>query len=312
MQLLHRGRLACILSAGALGFGCLGSGSALAAFPDDNVKLYTGCLNPGGSINNLQEGDSPSQPCSPPAQVVKLSGGDITRVTVTGALTGGGDNGAVTIGLDASKTVPGTCAQGQVPKWNGAAWACGADNDTQYGAGTGLSLASGTFSIAPPYRLPDFTSAGSGCNDGDTVVIRNGQWSCASPTPTSAGIETWLANGYGDAPANFEPVPGASLTLPPGAYLILFSGYAIDAEDLGGIPGSGNGDVSTYCVLVDNAGRGVGAPDIATFVDAAKTAISGSAVVQSTDRTPTFHLECTGNQDYVQVYMTAIKVGVMH
>ena len=312
MHSMYQRRLACILYACAFGLGCIGSGSARAAFPDDNVKLYTGCLNPGGSINNLQEGDSPSQPCSAPSRVVKLSGGDITKVTVTGALTGGGDNGALTIGLDASKTVPGTCATDEVPKWNGTAWACGADQDTSYGAGTGLSLTGSTFSIAPPYRLPDFTNAGAGCNDGDTVVIRSGQWSCASPTPASAGVEVWRAEGYGDAPADLLPVPGASLTLPPGTFLILFSGSAFDAEILGGVPGSGNGDVSTYCALMDNAGRGAGQADIANFVDAAQTPISGSAIVNSTDRTPTFTLNCTGNQDYVLVYMTAIRIGVMH
>jgi len=312
MQTRYRGTSVFVLTACAIALNAVDVGTAFAAFPDDSVKLYTGCRNPGGSIVNLQEGDSPSQPCSPPSQTVKLSGGDITKVTVTGALTGGGDNGAVTIGLDASKTVPANCAANQVPKWNGSAWACGPDNDTTYTPGTGLNLANGAFSIAPPYRLPDFTSAGSDCHDGDTVVIRSGQWSCAPSTPVSAGVEIWTATGYGDAPADLLPVPGASLTLPPGNYLILFSGDAMDAKILGGVPGSGNGDVSTACYLADNAGRLVGKADIAGYVDAASTPISGSAVVESTDRTPIFNLACEGNQDYVLVTMTAIRVGVKH
>ena len=286
--------------------------TAQAAFPDSDVKLYTGCLNPGGGVTNVQEGDQPSQSCSPASRIVRLSGGDITRVTVTGALTGGGDNGAVTIGLDTTKTVPSTCAAQQVPKWSGSSWFCGTDNDTQYNAGVGMSLASGTFSIAPPYRLPDFTSAGSGCNDGDTVVIRNGQWACAPATPVSAGIQTWTASGTGDAPASLEPVPGAALTLPPGKYLILFRGYAIDAKDFNGIAGSGDGRVETACFLFDNAGRGAGALDITLYVDAIRAAISGHAIVESTDRTPTFVVECMGNQDYVQVGLTAVRIGVAH
>ena len=39
----------------------------------------------GGVINSVKEGSSPSQPCSSPKMVVKLSGGDITKVEVTGA-----------------------------------------------------------------------------------------------------------------------------------------------------------------------------------------------------------------------------------
>ena len=49
-------------------------GTAVAAFPQDSVKLYTGCLNSGGNITYVKEGDSPLQACSSPKQVVKLSG----------------------------------------------------------------------------------------------------------------------------------------------------------------------------------------------------------------------------------------------
>ena len=44
-----------------------------------------------------------------------------------------------------------SCSSGQVPKWNGSAWACGADADTTYSAGTGLNLAGTQFSADTTY-----------------------------------------------------------------------------------------------------------------------------------------------------------------
>ncbi len=222
-----------LLGLSAIGVSIAGPGSAVAAFPDTDVKLYTGCLTAGGTISNVSEGDSPSQPCSSSKQVIKLSGGDITKILVTGALTGGGDNGAVTIGLDASKTVPTTCASGQVPKWDSASstWVCGNDNDTQYNAGTGLNLASGSFSIAPPYRLPNFTDSNSGCNNGDTVIVKNGAWSCAPPP--GAGPEVTVAydgnfpGATNDAPQGYYN-PIIEMVLDVGTYLVTFTGMAYD------------------------------------------------------------------------------------
>jgi hypothetical protein len=41
------------------------------------------------------------------------------------------------------------CASGQVPKWNGSAWACAADAYVIYSAGYGLNLAGTSFRVAP-------------------------------------------------------------------------------------------------------------------------------------------------------------------
>ncbi len=63
--------------------------------------------------------------CSP--DIDTNSGGDITGVTANSPLTGGGASGAVSLGLM-------NCASaGQVLKWNGTAWACAADTDTNSG-----------------------------------------------------------------------------------------------------------------------------------------------------------------------------------
>src|SRR5690349_4930123 len=113
-------------------------GTALAAFPDTDVKTYTGCLSTGVATN-LKEGLAPASPCSSSKQVVQIAGGDITKVTVTGALTGGGDNGALTIGLDLSAAnafsvkagyrLPQGCGDGAVAKSNSSGgWTCAADN----------------------------------------------------------------------------------------------------------------------------------------------------------------------------------------
>lgn len=151
------------------------AGTAIAAFPETDVMTYTGCLTTGGTITYLKQGPEPLQPCPPPKQEIRLSAGDLTGVSVTGALTGGGDNGAISIGLDSSKTVPATCSTGQVPKWTGAAWGCAADDDTTYAAGTGLDLVSGAFSVEPGYRLPQ------GCTDGAVAKSNGiGGWSCAA------------------------------------------------------------------------------------------------------------------------------------
>jgi hypothetical protein len=37
--------------------------AAFAAFPDDNVTHFTGCLNGGGSFTHVAIGDSPSKDC---------------------------------------------------------------------------------------------------------------------------------------------------------------------------------------------------------------------------------------------------------
>src|SRR5262249_38993953 len=129
----------------------ISASGAIAAFPQDNVKLYTGCLTSGGTLVNVAEGDNPLQACASSKQLVKLSGGDITSLTVSAPLTGGGTNGALSIGLDASATLPTCSTTAQVPKWNATTskWVCGTDNDHTYTAdGTTLNLSGSTFSIA--------------------------------------------------------------------------------------------------------------------------------------------------------------------
>ena len=53
--------------------------------------------------------------------------GDITAVSAGTGLTGGGTSGDVMLGLIDSYQLPQSCSSGQVPKWNGATWACTPD-----------------------------------------------------------------------------------------------------------------------------------------------------------------------------------------
>lgn len=126
--------------------------------------------------------------------------GDVTGVAAGVGLTGGGMSGDLTLAIanggvntaqiaDSAITLPKLspmgCGNGQILKFNGAAWACAADASggggtvTQVGTGAGLTggpiTGSGTIGLASTQLLP--TSA---CTNGQIAKWNGTAWQCSA------------------------------------------------------------------------------------------------------------------------------------
>jgi hypothetical protein len=197
----------------AAGVVVLGGAAAIAvaAYPQDSVTVYTGCLNTSsGNIDNFAVGSAPAKSCNKPEILIHISGGTITQVSAGTGLTGGGNNGYVTVGLDPKYQLPQSgCSSGQFVASDGAGgWSCqsqktysGSDfalsnqscdtgqfmtgidssgmkqcaDDQTYTNGTGLDLSGNTFSLDSGHQLPQ------GCSSGQTATSNgDNTWSCSS------------------------------------------------------------------------------------------------------------------------------------
>lgn len=155
--------------------------------------------------------------------------------TVTSVLAGTGLSaspnpiiGAGVMNLALGYQLPQACANGQVPKSNGAGgWTCAADNDTNSGgtvtsvaAGTGLVaspnpvVGTGSINLAPGYQLPQ------GCANGQVAKSNGtGGWTCAADNNSnSGGTVTSLTQGSGIVLAP-SPIVAAGTISADTAYL---------------------------------------------------------------------------------------------
>lgn len=226
-----RGARLLVVSAAAGAVLLAGAAIAIAAYPQDSVTVYTGCLSTGGAggnINDVAVGSSPTKACGPGDVLIHLSGGTVTKVSAGTGLTGGGDNGYVTMGIDPKYQLPQSgCSSGQFVASDGSGgWSCqsqkaysgsdfalsnqscdtgqfvtGFDSsgrkqcgaDQTYGNGTGLELSGNTFSLGSGYQLPQ------GCSSGQ-VATSNGDntWSCHASVGSVYVYEKYWSAYIGD------------------------------------------------------------------------------------------------------------------
>jgi hypothetical protein len=104
---------------------CLLAGFSQAPAAGAAVQSYTGCLSPIlNAIYDVAPGDAPAHACVRPAAAIRLSSGDVTSLVAGTGLTGGGDNGDLSVSISPGYRLPQSCTNGQTPAWNGTAWGC--------------------------------------------------------------------------------------------------------------------------------------------------------------------------------------------
>ena len=207
-------------------------------------------------------------------------------------------------------------------KWNGNAWACAADSNSTYTAGTGLDLGGGELSLEESYRLPQncasgeaairntaagggaatwaceqFANADQACSGGQFArgVTALGVLSCGAP-PSSGGVSGNIGE-VGNVPLAGQTDVITS-SLPSGTYLLLASVEIFNVDN--------SSESSAYCSM----------PGWLTFKrhslppsDAAS--ISMASVLESHPGGDVT-LECTeddANVDVSHASLTALKVG---
>ena len=212
-------------------------GTSIAAFPSDNVKLYTGCLTSGGTFVNVAEGNNPKSACDSPKQVVKLSGGDITKITAgTGVSVtpAAGDDGEVTVAVGAGYSLPQGCDTTEFPMKSSTSWICA---DHSPGTGTTLtkSIASGagtiSYGISSNYRVKNTPDCASGRFA--TGFDDDGDIQCAPPSALSSFNEPQVGSSRPiDSDGAYHRLVSVTINAnSAGTYLLIAKGSVVSSGD---------------------------------------------------------------------------------
>jgi hypothetical protein len=152
----------------AAGTGLALAGSTFSADSTYLQRRVTGTCGAGSSIRTINADGSVV------CETDDAGGAGVTSVTASAPLASSGGS--------APNITLGSCATGQVLKWNGSAWACAADASQVYAAGTGLALSGSTFSADTAYlqrRVSGTCAAGTYV----TGIAPDGTVTCGAPVP---------------------------------------------------------------------------------------------------------------------------------
>jgi hypothetical protein len=153
-----------------------------------------------------------------PAAIVGTGGGTVTSVSTGLGLTGGPITTTGTIGLAPTQLLPpAACTPNQIPKWNGAAWACATDANSG-GTVTGVTASAPLASsggTAPVISLSGAIPVANG-GTGQAILANNGvlYGQGTAGVGTAVGLDGQLLAGTAGAPAwTASPSISGNLTL---------------------------------------------------------------------------------------------------
>lgn len=156
---------------------------------------------------------------------------DTTYTAGTGLSLAGGQ-----ISLGTGYRLPQSCGNGQLPEWNGSAWACANDDNNTYTAGDGLALNGTQFSAQGTAYQNVVIVAKSG---GDFTTIQAALDSISDATDTNRYL-VWVAPGVYTERITLKPyvsVQGAGIE----ATRLTFSGSA--AANTATVIGANNAEI---------------------------------------------------------------------
>jgi hypothetical protein len=111
------------------GSGLLLTGTTFLVDADTVQRRVSDSCTSGNAIRVIHADGTVT--CEP----VAAGEGDVTAVYAGTGLSGGGASGDLTLSVNEPFRLPQTCANGEIPEWNGAAWTCSTDDVGSGGGG---------------------------------------------------------------------------------------------------------------------------------------------------------------------------------